>query len=364
MSTAFHQKDNITERKRKHLEVCIDPESRIEGSSAMFDQIEFVHNPLPELSFGDISLSDSFLGKEVGAPFFISSMTGGSDGGFRANKNLVKAAEIIKIPVGLGSLRVLFYHPELKEHFAMRSFGPDIPIFGNLSAVQLNQHPIDAIIELVNSLELDALAVHLNPGQELFQEGGDHDFSGLLPRIEALASKLTVIVKETGFGIPPAAVEKLLNAGARYVDIAGAGGTNWICVEQLTDPSAESTGTFSDWGVPTAVNLASLSADVFNGKILASGGLRSPLDFAKSIALGACSAGTALPLIRLENESGVEGIVGYWKRIQEDVKKIMVLTGVRDTNALRGVPLVLSSRIIHYAKQLRRNADWRRNIAG
>ena len=339
----------------------------IEGSETRFDGVSFVHNPLPGIDAANINLSSTFLDKKVSAPVFISSMTGGSEDGQRINADLAGAAAKLNIPLGLGSMRVLLYHPEVKDQFAVRDIAPDVPLFGNFSAVQLKEHPVSEILELCREFGLDGMAIHLNPGQEICQAEGDRDFSGLLKPIETLASNISVIVKETGFGIPPAAARQLLNAGARYIDVAGAGGTNWAKVEQFRDGRIDDAGgsgnrPLDDWGIPTAVNLAALSDSAFNGKILSSGGLRTSLDFAKSIAMGAVAAGTALPLIRAVTDAGMEGAVRYLSEIIEGIKQVMLLTGTADTEALRSVPLILSEELLSSARQLKNGGNWRKEI--
>lgn len=345
--------------------MCLDPSNRVESSSSWFDQLTFVHNPLPETSLDRVTLSASFLDKPVQAPFFISSMTGGSQAGFRINHDLARAAQTLGIPLGLGSMRVLFHHPEAKPQFDLRAEAPDVPIFGNFSAVQLKEHAPEDVAALCAELGLDGIAVHLNPGQELCQDEGDRDFTGLMGPIESIAKRTAVIVKETGFGIPPWTARRLLNAGARYVDVAGAGGTNWSRVEILRGSRQKKSVDFSafpfaDWGIPTALNLAALGGCHFSGSILASGGLRTPLDFAKAIALGAVSAGTALPVIRQVVSGGADAVVQYWQDIFTDVKRIMLLTGSTTVRDLSAAPLILSETMISAVRQLKHAGDWRR----
>jgi isopentenyl-diphosphate delta-isomerase type 2 len=264
-------------------------------------------------------------------------MTGGSEGGFRANRRLASAARELGIPVGIGSVRVLLGSPELEEHFRVKALAGDVPVLANIGAVQVRDTGGRQILELVRRLEAQALVVHLNPGQELFQPDGDRDFRGLKAALSRLceASPLPVIVKETGFGIRPGLARELLDAGAAYVDLAGSGGTNWIAVEshRLEEPGRSEAAEFSDWGIPTALLLA--ASRPLGGRILASGGIRMGMDAAKAIALGAELAGLALPVIRAVVGGGTEEVVRLFRGLERTLRSVMVLTGSRTLADLR-----------------------------
>ena len=264
-------------------------------------------------------------------------MTGGSAGGFKANKDLARAAEELGIPVGLGSVRVLLENPELFPHFNMKPLAPSVPLLANLGAVQMRDLDRPAVYELLKRLEAQALVIHMNPGQELFQPEADRDFRGLKEAIARVCEEcpVPVIVKETGFGIAPHLVRELLANGAAYVDLAGAGGTNWILVEayRLQEKDLAAASQFADWGIPTAVLLAS-----FGGKqirLLASGGMRSGLDAAKALAMGAHLVGFALPVIREAAAGGADAVVGFFRGQEKTLRAAMLLTGSRDVPSLR-----------------------------
>ncbi|UCF98252.1 MAG: type 2 isopentenyl-diphosphate Delta-isomerase [Spirochaetaceae bacterium] len=332
MSTHSQQTSGIGFRKEKHLSICADASRfSVEGGSADFGGIHFIHDALPEIAAEQIDLQTEFLGHTVAAPIFISCMTGGSDRGFFANRELAEAARIKRYAVGMGSIRILFDHPELFEHFHLKALAPDVPIMANIGGVQIRDQDQTELFELVKKLEVDGLVVHLNPGQELFQPEGDRDFRGIKDAIARLCEKspVPIIVKETGFGIRPAIVSQLLAGGVRYVDVAGAGGTNWVTVEAYRVPEAErgEAREFADWGIPTALLLACLKEH--GGKVLASGGVRTGLDVAKSIALGAKAAGLALPLIREVVTGGAEAVVRYLDHLENSLRSVLILTGSR-----------------------------------
>jgi isopentenyl-diphosphate delta-isomerase type 2 len=288
-----------------------------------------------------------FLGRRIPYPLFISCMTGGSDQGFRANRELARAAQSTGLPVGMGSIRVLFEHPELAPHFHLKQLAPDVPVLANIGGVQVRREEQAPLLEWVRRLEADALVVHLNPGQELFQPEGDRDFRGIREAIARLcdSSPVPVIVKETGFGIRPASVRALLEQGAAFVDLAGAGGTNWVTVEAYRLPEEERgpAEEFRDWGLPTALLLAALrhpgpfpaSQSAGGPGVLASGGVRTGMDAAKAVALGARLAGLALPFIRDVLAGGAEAVVRRIQRLEAVVRTVMVLTGSRTLEQLR-----------------------------
>lgn len=258
-------------------------------------------------------------------------MTGGSAEGFKMNKELAKAAQELGVPVGTGSVRVLLEHPELDEHFALKAYAPDVPLMANIGAVQVRDLPAARLDELVERVGADALVIHLNPGQELFQDDGDTDFRGLKAAVAAFIGRAPypVIVKETGFGIGPADASFLLDAGAAYVDLAGSGGTNWATVEGYRGEPEDlaAAAEFADWGYKTAPLLA--ASPVEGGRILASGGLRSGMDLAKALALGAHAAGMALPLAKAAAEGGASAVVAYVRRLERVLRAVMLLTGSR-----------------------------------
>lgn len=318
--------------------------------------MRFIHRALPEVSEAELDTSEAFLGGRVAMPYFISCMTGGSDGGFKANRQLAAAAQELGIPVGLGSFRVLFENPELLPHFQVKPLAPDVPVLANISAVQVRDGEIPKLLALVQRLEAQALVVHLNAGQELFQPEGDRDFRRLGQAITRLCevSPLPVIVKETGFGIAPALVRQLLGAGAAYVDVAGAGGTNWVTVEsyRLSPEERSAAEEFADWGIPTAVLLAACRRPL--DRVLASGGIRTGMDAAKAVALGAALAGTALPAIRAVAAGGAEAVVKYFRGLQKTLRTVMLLTGSRTTADLRRGTVWLEPSFAASVESLRR----------
>ncbi len=302
-------------RKADHLRVCLEESVQFQQTTGL-ERYRFTHCCLPELDWHEVDISTSFLGKELGAPLLISSMTGGTEFAGIINQRLAKVAQKYKLAMGVGSQRVAVENPEVGGTFAVRSLAPDILLFANLGAVQLNyQYGLDQCLRAIDLLQADALILHLNPLQESVQTKGDKNFRGLLDKIAILCNKLPVpvIAKEVGNGISATMAQKLIAAGVAAIDVAGAGGTSWAKVEseRAKDPMQRRLGTtFADWGIPTAECITSVRAIAPNIPLIASGGLRNGLDVAKAIALGADIAGLALPFLQAaaESEAALEAL--------------------------------------------------------
>ncbi len=343
-------------RKARHLEICVDSARyQVETGTSGFDQLQLIHTSLPELSMQQIDPSADFLGQRIPMPILISSMTGGSAEGFLANKELARAAQRLGIPVGMGSIRVVFKHPEVLEHFQLKKLAPDVPVMANIGAVQVRDLDHGQLIEMLRRLEVQALVIHLNPGQEIFQPEGDRDFRGVIDAIRGLndRSPVPLIVKETGFGIRPTDIAALFDAGVEWVNVAGAGGTNWVKVESYRLDSIERAAAleFDRWGLSTAVILA--AAPQFRGRLIASGGVRSGLDVAKAVALGAGMVGMALPFIRALKDGGVDGVVLFAERVRRVLVSAMLLSGAQSLAELQHTPMMWSAAFRSTVEELR-----------
>ncbi|KZL47757.1 MULTISPECIES: type 2 isopentenyl-diphosphate Delta-isomerase [Cyanophyceae] len=314
MTISVSSVTDIEARKAEHLRVCLEEDVSCQQVTSGFERYRFTHNCLPEINRSDINLQTSFLGKTVGAPVLISSMTGGTELAKLVNTRLATIAQRYRLAMGVGSQRIVIEQPHLASTFAVRSFAPDILLLANLGAVQLNYGcGLNDCLHLVNSLQADALILHLNPLQECVQSRGDTNFAGLLAKIAQLCEQLPVpvVVKEVGNGISAPMAQKLMDAGVAAIDVAGAGGTSWAKVEsqRAEDDQQRRLGqTFGDWGLPTADCLNSIRAIAPTFPLIASGGLLNGLDVAKAIALGADLAGLARPFLAaaVQSEAAVD----------------------------------------------------------
>ena len=336
-----HQKPEYTQsRKADHIRICLEEDVQFHHVTSGLESYKFHHCCLPEINRDDIDISTTFLGKRLGAPLLISSMTGGTQQAAMINQRLAKVAQQYKIAMGVGSQRVAVEKPQVADTFAIRKYAPDVLLFANLGAVQLNYHyGLDECLRIIDILEADALILHINPLQECIQPNGDTNFRGLLDKIRSLCKKLTVpvIAKEVGNGISATMAEKLLGAGVAAIDVAGAGGTSWSKVESERAENAlqKRLGkTFADWGLPTAECITSIRAISPNVPLIASGGLRDGLDVAKAIALGADIAGLAMPFLQaaVVSEAALYDLV---KVLIAEISTVLFCTGNSTLNELQ-----------------------------
>ncbi|GAB4186631.1 MAG: type 2 isopentenyl-diphosphate Delta-isomerase [Coleofasciculaceae cyanobacterium] len=296
-------------RKADHIRICLDEDVQFHKNTNGLERYRFTHCCLPELNCNEIDISTTFLGKSLGAPLLISSMTGGTEQAKTINFRLAEVAQQYKLAMGVGSQRVVVENPQVADTFAVRSLAPDILLFANLGAVQLNySYGVDQCLRIIDLLEADALILHFNPLQECIQPQGDTNFKGLLDKIHFLCNKMPVpvIAKEVGNGISAAMAQKLMEAGISAIDVAGAGGTSWAKVESeraLNEQQRRLGLTFADWGLPTAECIIDIRAIAPKIPLIASGGLRNGVEVAKAIALGADIAGLAWPFLQAAADS-------------------------------------------------------------
>ena len=327
-------------RKADHLRICLDEDVQFHAVTNGLERYRFTHCCLPELNRSEINLTTTFLGKSLGAPLLISSMTGGTEQAKTINFRLAEVAQHYKLAMGVGSQRVAVENPQLADTFAVRSHAPDILLFANLGAVQLNySYGLDECLRVIDLCQADALILHLNPLQECIQPKGDTNFRGLIDKINILCNKLPVpvIVKEVGNGISAAIAQKLLDAGVTAIDVAGAGGTSWAKVESERALNAQQRRlglTFADWGLPTAECITSIRAFAPEIPLIASGGLRNGLDVAKAIALGADLAGLAWPFLQAAAESA-DAVDGLVQLLIAEITTVLFCTGNASLSQLK-----------------------------
>jgi len=326
--------EKIETRKNEHLELCRTDEAAFKIKSAGFEVYDFIHYASTEVKLNKIDLSRDFFGKKVSFPFLISCMTGGSSEADNINLMLAEAANILNIPLGIGSQRYALEddgesYNRLKK---IREAAPGIPIIGNIGAAQVAAGLTkQQFLLLVDLIKADAFAIHLNAAQELLQKEGQPDFSGLLKNTESLIRKtdIPVIIKEVGAGISKEVAKSFLDIGVKGIDVAGAGGTSWSGVEILRDKNE--SYEFWDWGLPTAYCIKKVSAlkKRYDFLLIGSGGVNSSFDAAKALALGADFAASARIVLQELDKKGVNGVVKMVNGWFDDVKKIMYLTGSR-----------------------------------
>ena len=321
----------IKQRKTEHIDICLNKD--VEKGSTGFDNYRFIHNALPEIDFNDIDTETRFLGKKINSPIMISSMTGGSKTGI-INRNLAIASQKMNIAMGVGSQRVIFRYPETLLSFNVRRHTPDIPLVANLGVVNLNYgFGLKECKAAVKSICADALALHLNPLQEAIQPEGQRNYKALLPEIADIVKGLEkpVIIKEVGEGISSDVASRLKKAGVKIIDVAGHGGTSWAYIEGFRARKREGQ-VFSEWGISTAESVRQCSG--LGMQIIASGGIRSGLDMAKAIALGADYCGIALPLLKPAT-IGPKSVMAVIEQYIKELKIAMFCIGAKNIRELK-----------------------------
>jgi isopentenyl-diphosphate delta-isomerase len=336
---------NLTDkRKMDHIQISLNKDVSSSLMSGL-EKYHFVHQALPEIDLDQIDSSQKFLGKEISFPLLISPMTGGTKRAAKINANLASAAEEKKIVLALGSQRAAIEDPALVKTYQMRKFAPEIPILANMGAIQLNYgFTLDQCKQAVDVVHADGLVLHLNPLQESLQPEGNTNFSNLIRKIESICRKLEcpVIVKEVGFGISERVAKMLAESGVWGIDVAGGGGTSWAQVEKYrarNAPDRMVAEAFRDWGISTADSIIMVRKAAPRLKIIASGGLRSGVDLAKCIALGADLCGIALPFLRAANFSrqSVENLISIY---QKQLRISMFAVGAANIKKLSQIKLI------------------------
>ncbi len=342
---AREKDDVIARRKAEHLRIVAE-EDVANRQATLLGCVQLQHQALPELDLDQIDTSCEAFGKRLAAPLMICAMSGGAAQGRELNLDLAEVSRQLGLAFSVGSQRIMLRRPETRADFAVRPLLGDGLLLGNIGAPQLLQHPAAQIAELMTAIDADALTVHLNAAQELCQPEGDKRFAGQLEALARLVELLPgrVMVKETGAGISPATFRQLRQAGVRHVDVAGAGGTSWTRVEWFRAETIDERAfaeTFADWGIPTAVSIAAGRRELGPEALLVgSGGVRTGLDCARAIALGADIAGVATPVLKAWTAGGKEGALRYLTRLRQTLVAAMLLTGCADLAALRAVPRV------------------------
>ena len=334
----------IEKRKLDHIDINLHEDVQSHGLSTGFERIQFVSNALPELDLNRVDVSATFLGRKLEAPLLISSMTGGVERGWNITRRLAVAAQQLGCALGVGSQRAALERSELDRFFAVRSEAPDVLLFANLGAVQLNHgYTVEHCRRAVDMISADALFLHLNPLQEALQDGGNTDWRDLQRKIERLCAGLSVpvVAKEVGFGISVEVARRLVNCGVAAIDVSGAGGTSWSKVEHLRCTDArqrEVSRAFLGWGIPTARCLVDLHDELADVPLIASGGIRTGEDAAKAFALGAGLVGIAGPLFRAAAQ-GQDQAIDALQAIVEELRITMFAVGAGSIEQLKTAQL-------------------------
>ena len=336
----------IGSRKGDHLDIVLSPRLSFQRAPTGFDSVRFEHAALPELHLDAIDLGVDFLGRRLRAPLLISSMTGGPVRAEAINARLAEAAEALGIALAVGSQRIAIEgRGAAGLDRALRRRAPSVPILANIGAAQLAiGYGLREAARAVEMIDADALIIHLNPLQEAVQPEGDRDWRGILAAIERLAGSLPVplVAKEVGAGLSGTVARRLVDAGVAVIDVAGAGGTSWAAIEaeRIADPHARETAlAFADWGIPTALAIRSVRAACPQATVIGSGGIRTGVDAAKAIRLGANLVGQAGASL-LAADTSAEAVTAHFAAVITQLRIACFCTASPDLAALRRAPLL------------------------
>lgn len=330
------------ERKREHVENYL--KTSYEGDT-LFGDVYLEHNALPELDIGDIDTGIDFLGKRADYPIIINAMTGGTEFAGEINRELSLLAKDFNLPMAVGSETIIVCEDEgCKESFRVvrKNIGPDGIVLANLSGFA----SLEDVKIAMETIEADALQIHLNPAQELAMDEGDRDFRGIIKNIEKIIQGVDkpVIVKEVGFGMSKDVARRLYDIGVRCIDISGHGGTNFIEIENLRNLNTDLTELYS-WGIPTALAILKCRELPSDLRIIGSGGIRNSMDIVKSLVIGAEMAGISGELLRYLVHGGYGHAKAYLEALTYKLKVIMLLMGKKNIDEVKEADYKLVGRL-------------------
>jgi isopentenyl-diphosphate delta-isomerase len=340
---------DLSSRKADHIDLCATGDVGFRDKTTLLSCVELLHDALPEMSLDDVDLGATVLGKRLRAPILIAAMTGGTERAREINQGLAEIAEERGYAFGLGSQRAML-RGGVDTTYDVRKQAPTTLVLGNLGGVQARDISSEEVADLALRVGADAMCIHLNPAMELVQPGGDRDFTGIVAAIERLSRDLPipVIAKETGCGLAPRALQRLVSAGIEHVDVSGSGGTSWVAVETArAEGASRSLGeALREWGVPTAASVVyARAARPKLSTIFATGGVATGLDAARALALGATAVGVARPALQAFLSGGKEAAVALLAGIESELRAVMLLSGCARVKDLKKADRVYTGEL-------------------
>ncbi len=323
-------------RKRRHIDVCLSEAVDYQTVTTGLERYRLPYNALTQTDLGSVDLTADFLGARLRAPLLIGAMTGGAELSGTINRNLAAAAQQLGVGMMLGSQRIMLDNDSASTSFSVRDVAPDVLLIGNIGLAQLDELMVPDLVKALDRVGANALAVHTNPLQEAMQHEGDTDFSGSISRLRDIAGSIgyPVMLKEVGHGIGAAAAAELVDCPIAAVDVAGAGGTSWARVEQFVRYGEIRYPALAEWGIPTAEALLEVQHMLPDVSIVASGGIRTGMDAAKVLVMGADAVAVARPLLAPAIESPA-AVVDWLQRFIDEMLVCLHGCGAANLKALR-----------------------------
>jgi isopentenyl-diphosphate delta-isomerase len=323
-------------RKQRHIDVCLSEAVDYQTVTTGLERYRLPYNALTQTDLGSVDLTTDFLGTRLRAPVLIGAMTGGAELSGTINRNLAAAAQQLGVGLMLGSQRIMLDNGFASTSFTVRDVAPDALLIGNIGLAQLNEFMLPDLVKVLDTVGANALAVHTNPLQEAMQHEGDTDFSGSIARLRDIAGSIgyPVMLKEVGHGIGAAAAAELVDCPIAAVDVAGAGGTSWARVEQFVRYGEIRYPALAEWGIPTAEALLEVRHTLPDVSIVASGGIRTGMDAAKALAMGADAVAVARPLLAPAIESPA-AVVDWLQRFIDELRVCLHGCGAANLVSLR-----------------------------
>jgi len=323
-------------RKRRHIDVCLSEAVDYQTVTTGLERYRLPYNALTQTDLSSVDLATDFLGARLRKPVLIGAMTGGAELSGTINRNLAAAAQELGVGMMLGSQRIMLDNGSASSSFSVRDVAPDVLLIGNIGLAQLDEVVVPDLVKVLDHVGANALAVHTNPLQEAMQHEGDTDFSGSISRLRDIAGSIgyPVILKEVGHGIGAAAAAELVDCPIAAVDVAGAGGTSWARVEQFVRYGEIRHPALAEWGIPTAEALLEVRHTLPDVSIVASGGIRTGMDAAKVLAMGADAVAVARPLLAPAIESPA-AVVDWLQRFIAELLVCLHGCGAANLAALR-----------------------------
>jgi isopentenyl-diphosphate delta-isomerase len=343
--------EKTEKRKAEHIRICLEEKAQAKAVTAGFDDVKFVHRALPEINREDIDLSVSFLKKTFSAPLIVGAMTGGTEEAIEINQNIAVAVEHLGLGMGLGSQRAAIENCALEKTFSVaRKAAPNAFLIANIGGIQLvHGYGVQEVKKIVEMIDADAVAIHLNALQEAVQPEGQTSFRGVLAKIGEVAGKIDqpVIVKETGAGISAEDAEALKNAGVAAIDVGGVGGTSFAAVEYYRGEKALGEA-FWDWGIPTVASIVEVVQST-KLPVIASGGVRTGVDMAKALTLGANLTSIIQPVLETAVKCS-EATEQFLLGLINELRNVLFLVGAKNVACLTDVPLVICNETAEWLK--------------